>query len=339
MSPEQWIKKLSQWLTKHKEAQAKALLSEPKQTTMGRILKPVGVILVMGDRRGGKSVLAFKVAEHFHDKRNLPAAACYPTASRKLRRLLPKWIRIVTSVKDFPHNCICIIDEAALVAHARRGQSTGALDMEDLVALSEQKGQLIILISHHARKLDINDVHGANIVIWKQPTLADTIWERSELQMFVLRAWEFFQKLYPVGWNPTKPIPKRVLQANFAMNLRRMEFYSFKNGLPSFWSQQLSTAFKVMADEAKKKTKGASREQRANPGTGGDHQRRGRPADRQPESEGDPDRRQSARYQALRGRSQHPPVGRRGEGTPAHGRPERKAPKRPQRGDPAARRH
>lgn len=338
MSPEQWIKKLSKWLTQHKERQAKALLSEPKQTTMGRILKPTGVILIMGDRRGGKSALGFAIAEHFHLKRGLPAAACYPNASRKLRRLLPKWIKIVTNVKDLPHTCICIIDEAALVAHARRGQTTEALDMEDLVALSEQKGQLIILISHHARKLDINDVHGSNIVIWKQPTLADTIWERNELQMFVLRAWEFFQRLYPVGWNPTKPIPKRVLQANFAMNLRRMEFYSFKNGLPSFWSDQLSAAFKIMADEAKTK-KGASHEQRTSPGGSSNHHGRGSTSRRQPEPEGDTDRRQSTRYQALRGRQKHPTVSRGEQGPPAHGRNDRKAQKRPQRGDPAASRH
>ena len=69
--------------------------------------------------------------------------------------------------------------------------------MDALVALSEQKGQLIIFISHHSRKFDINDVHGSNLIIWKQPTLADTMWERDELQTYVLRAWEFFQKLYP----------------------------------------------------------------------------------------------------------------------------------------------
>ena len=50
--------------------------------------------------------------------------------------------------------------------------------MDALVALSEQKGQLIIFISHHSRKFDINDVHGSNLIIWKQPTLADTMWER-----------------------------------------------------------------------------------------------------------------------------------------------------------------
>jgi hypothetical protein len=168
--------------------------------------------------------------------------------NRKLRRLLPKWIKVVTRIKDLPAGCVCIIDEASQVAHARRTSSTAAVDMDALVALSEQKGQLIIFISHHSRKFDINDVHGSNLIIWKQPTLADTMWERDELQTYVLRSWEFFQKLYPKNWNPTKPIPKKVLQACFVMNLRRMEFFTFRNTLPQFWSSDLSTVFKLFED-------------------------------------------------------------------------------------------
>jgi hypothetical protein len=182
-----WMKKLATWRTKHKERIAKSVLSKPIATTLGRLLKATGVILVMGDRRAGKSALAFAIMAYFHLKKGLPGAVCYPHVNRKLRRLLPKWIKIVTKVRDLPPGHICVIDEAALVAHARRTQSGAALDMEELVALSEQKGQLIVLICHHSRKLDINDVHGSNLIIWKQPTAADTIWERSELELYVLR--------------------------------------------------------------------------------------------------------------------------------------------------------
>jgi hypothetical protein len=257
------MKKLADWRTKHKEKLAKALLSEPTQTTIGRLIKPTGVVLIMGDRRSGKSVTAFSIMEYFHDKKGIKGAVCYPQMNKKLRRLLPKWVMVVTRVKDLPSNCTCIIDEASQVAHARRTSSTAALDMEALVALSEQKGQLILFISHHSRKFDIADVHGSNLIIWKQPTLADTMWERDELQTYVLRAWEFFQKLYPVKWNPTKPIPKKVLQACFVMNLRRMEFYTFRNGLPKFWSVGLSTVFKLFEDVELEKPK--SKESKSKP--------------------------------------------------------------------------
>lgn len=279
MSPT-WTKKLAHWRTKHRERIAKAVLSKPTVTTMGRLLKSVGVILIMGDRRAGKSGLAFKIQEHFHDKKGLPGAVCYPHTNRKLRRLLPKWIKIVTRVKDLPPGHVCIIDEAALVAHARRTQSGAALDMEELVALSEQKGQLIVLICHHSRKLDINDVHGSNLIIWKQPTAADTIWERSELELYVLRAWEFFQGLYPENWSPLKPIPKKVLQSNFVMNLRRMEFYTFRNDVPTFWTNEMSTVFKLLGEDRQKLENKLKAEKLAKKGVASSEKGRGTKPDR-----------------------------------------------------------
>ena len=54
MSP-QWIKRLADWRIRHKEKLAKALLSEPTQTTIGRLIKPTGVALIMGDRRSGRA--------------------------------------------------------------------------------------------------------------------------------------------------------------------------------------------------------------------------------------------------------------------------------------------
>ena len=81
------MKKLADWRTKHKEKLAKALLSEPTQTTIGRPIKPTGVVLIMGDRRSGKSVTAFSIMEYFHDKKGINGAVCYPQMNKKLRRL------------------------------------------------------------------------------------------------------------------------------------------------------------------------------------------------------------------------------------------------------------
>jgi len=105
------MKRLADWRTRHKEKLAKELLSEPTQTTIGRLIKPTGVALIMGDRRSGKSVLAFFIMEYFHDKKGIQGAVCYPQMNRKLRRLLPRWIKVVTRIKDLPAGCVCIIDE------------------------------------------------------------------------------------------------------------------------------------------------------------------------------------------------------------------------------------
>lgn len=245
MSPE-FVKRLNKWRNGHKERWAKALLAAPIQTTMRRLIRTEGVLLIMGGRRSGKTGLAMEIMDDLHTRKGIPGAVCYPQQHRKLARLLPKWVKVVTRLKDLPPNSVCVVDEASQVAHARRTSSAAAVDLDALVAISEQKHQLIIFITHHSRKFDINDVHGSDMIIWKQPTLADTMWEREELQMYVLRAWEIFEAL-PKAREMGK-FSLQQLKTCYVMNLKRMQFFTFKNGLPKWWSNELSTVFKLFED-------------------------------------------------------------------------------------------
>ena len=249
MSPE-FVKRLNKWRNGHKERWAKALLAAPIQTTMRRLIRTEGVLLIMGSRRSGKTGLAMEIMDDLHTRKGIPGAVCYPQQHRKLTRLLPKWVKVVTRLKDLPPNSVCVVDEASQVAHARRTSSGAAVDLDALVAISEQKHQLIIFITHHSRKFDINDVHGSDMIIWKQPTLADTMWEREELQMYVLRAWEMGK------------FSLQQLKTCYVMNLKRMQFFTFKNGLPKWWSNELSTVFKLFED-LDMNGKGAVKEQKA----------------------------------------------------------------------------
>ena len=238
MSPE-FIKRLNKWRNGHKERWAKALLSPPIQTTMRRMIRTEGVILIMGSRRSGKTGLGMSIMDDLHTRKGIPGCVCYPQHHKKLKRLLPKWVKVVTRIKDLPPNSVCVVDEASQVAHARRSSSTAAVDLDALVAISEQKHQLIIFLTHHSRKFDINDIHGSDMIIWKQPTLADTMWERDELQIYVLRAWELFEAI---------PTRLQQLKTCYVMNLKQMQFFTFKNGLPKWWSDELSTVFKLFED-------------------------------------------------------------------------------------------
>jgi hypothetical protein len=215
---------------------------------MRRIIRTEGVILIMGSRRSGKTGLAMEIMDDLHTRKGIPGAVCYPQHHKKLKRLLPRWVKVVTDIKDLPPNSVCIVDEASQVAHARRSSSTAAVDLDALVAISEQKHQLIIFITHHSRKFDINDIHGSDMIIWKQPTLADTMWEREELQIYVLRAWEIFEAL-PHSKEPTGKFSLQQLKTCYVMNLKRMQFFTFKNGLPKWWSDELSTVFKLFEDQ------------------------------------------------------------------------------------------
>lgn len=240
MSPEA-RQKLKKWLDAHKNRWAKALLAQPQMRSLRRVVTSPGVILIMGDYGSGKTGLAMQIMDDFHKRKGIAGAVCYPENPKKLRRLLPSWVKIVTDIKALPSNCVCVVDETSQIAHARRTTSQSALDMDALCSISRQKNQLIIFVSHHSRKLDINDIHSSRLLIWKRPTLADTIWERDELQPYVLRAWEIFRDL----------TPKRQIQTAYAMNLRQMEFSLFRNTLPEWWSEDLSTVFKIFNGKEK----------------------------------------------------------------------------------------
>jgi hypothetical protein len=187
------------------------------------------------------------IMDHWHEKKGIPGAICYPQNPAILKKLLPAWVKVVTSIKDLPSDYTCVVDEASQIAHARRTSSQGALDTDALSSLSEQKSQLILFITHHSRKFDLNDIQATDLIIWKCPTLADTIFERDELQIYVLRAWEFFQKLDGRS-PPNSQFTYDQLKSTYVMNFRRMEFYTFQNRLPKWWSHELSTVFKLFED-------------------------------------------------------------------------------------------
>lgn len=257
-----WAKRLKAWQTKHKEAWAKALLSDPEPTTIPKVIKSEGVYLIMGGRRKGKTALAMEIMDTMHRRKGLPGAVVYPQNPQRLQALLPAWVKVVTRVQDLPGECACVVDEASQVAHARRTSSKEAVEMDRLVAVSQQKQQLILFLTHHSRKFDVNDVQASDMIIWKQPTLADTMWERDELQIYTLRAWEYFEDFYPKGWTPLQPIPRKVLRTSYAMDLRRMAFYTMENTLPPWWSTDLSSVFKLFdngSGNGRKTKKGESK--------------------------------------------------------------------------------
>lgn len=237
MSPK-WIELMKKWETKKREQMAEAVMRPPVHTTLLKVIPFPGVVLIMGDRGAGKTATACAIMEAFHNGRyQLGGTVKLPEALPKgKKRIFPSWIKPVYKIKDLPHRSACLIDEASQIAHARRSQSTANLDMDNLVSISRQRQQLILLVCHHSRKIDLNDVHSSSLIVWKQPTYADTLWERDELQRYSLRAIDFFEGL------KTK---QARLRASFMMDLRHMKFYSMNNGLPSWWNDDLSAVFSL----------------------------------------------------------------------------------------------
>ena len=186
-----------------------------------------GVGVLMGGRGSGKTGFAMWAMEEFHKKGYGGAVFKAPNAMKKL---LPDWVETPSKLTRLPHDSVIIIDEAQGVANARRSSSNENLDLAQCVALSRQRNQLIILISHHSKKLDMLDVMEANRIIWKQPTAGQVMFERTELKPFCQRA---VRKFAERKGNPQK--------CAYVMDFESLTFGFITAKMPTFWNNGLST--------------------------------------------------------------------------------------------------
>lgn len=250
-----WMQDLKKWRQSNAERYAQALLQEPVKTQLVKEMPPSGAILIMGDKREGKTALAHKIVDEVRKKKRVggkpPEAVLHlpntvpETVRDKIQQLLPfdgngrkkkPWFHVMTDPKQWPNNAIIVYDEASQSAHARRGQSNGAITLDNIIGISGQRNQLVIFISHHSRKLDLNIVTEVSRIIYKTPTEAHAIFERDEMSDFTYRALDFFGGL--------KTDHQRKRNALSLTLKPRIKFSQFTNALAPWWSDELSCLFR-----------------------------------------------------------------------------------------------
>src|SRR4030042_5959870 len=153
MSPRAWAERLKSWQKSKQERYAKLILSPPDKTTVRKVVMVPSVTLIMGMQGSGKSGLPYHSMDKYHKERHMGGAILLPGGKLPpaKRKLLPAWVKIVGDIKDFPKKSVCLIDEAAQQAHARRTQSTQNINMDNLVSMARQRGQIIIWVTPHSR--------------------------------------------------------------------------------------------------------------------------------------------------------------------------------------------
>jgi energy-coupling factor transporter ATP-binding protein EcfA2 len=250
-----WIEELKTWRQQNSERYAQTLLKEPEKESLYSTLPTNGVILIMGDIGMGKSALAHEMANLMHVRKGRPAVIHIPKidehTTKKLTKLIPPWMKVVKSRGDWPINAVVIYDEAAQSAHARRGMSGDAVELDDLIGIARQRNQLIIFISHHSRKLDINVITEVKRIIWKKPTYAHQMFERDEVADFSMRAFQFFDKLRGAKkW--TDSTLQRIKKLSLVLDMENFTFSQCTNGVPPWWTPDLSCIFSDIEHSQKK---------------------------------------------------------------------------------------
>lgn len=194
-------------------------------------MPPTGVVLVFGHRGGGKSALAWWLAEAAHGRGQQVAAFAL---SDQAKRALPKWVRHVSTHREVANlkPSLVVADEAAFKVHARRAQSESNVEWTRLVSISRHKGHLLLFITQFTRQLDVALVADADLVLFKRPSLLHLRFARPELRPELEQAYERFAVVRG---------DKR--QWAFVVSYHGGRTGFLRNGLPAFWSDRLSRAF------------------------------------------------------------------------------------------------
>jgi len=199
----------------------------PDLTWRKRIIHP-SVILILGKRGSGKSALAYYLLELFRYGPK-PYVVGIPQSKQ---HLLPEWVGVAPSLEEVPFGAIVIVDEAYLLYHARGSTTQESKDMAKLINLSRQKEQTIIFVSQESRSIDKNIASAANVIIFKEPGILQSEFERPELNHVAKKASEAFASI-----NGNKQ------QWSYLYAPDTNDSGLIKNGLPSFWKPEFGRMF------------------------------------------------------------------------------------------------
>ena len=188
-----------------------------------------GVCVVLGAQGEGKTSFAMWMMELMREQSNGERAGAVYMAPPAMRRLMPDWVEAPRQLRAIPRDSVVVIDEAQQIAHSRRSASKDNLDLANLVALSRQRNQLIFLVTHHTRKLDVLTVTDAKRIIYKKPAAGHVMMERKEFKPFAGRAYEKFQQQ-----------KGKSQKWAYVMDFNNLNFGFIQAKMPSFWSEELS---------------------------------------------------------------------------------------------------
>ena len=193
-----------------------------------RVIVHPSVVLILGKRGSGKSVLGYRLLELFRYGLT-PYVLGLP---KQAHRLLPEWIGHVSSLEDVPAKSIVLVDEAYLRFHSRESLAATSRLMSRILNLSRQRQQTLVFVSQEARQVDRNIASSASVVVFKDLSMLQPQFDRTELNKLAARAGQAFQavkgdrKTWSYVYSP---------DADFQGLM--------ENCLPSFWSGRLSRAF------------------------------------------------------------------------------------------------
>ena len=223
---------------------------EAKEIDWKTIFPEPFVVLILGQRGGGKTALGHLLLEIFSEQGKRRKAYIVGFPAHK-RHLLPDWI---TPLDDlvFPEDSVVLLHEAHFYLHARRSMSEGNIEIDKLVTISRHKNVDIIVGTQQSFRLDRNIVAEVDGIIFRLPELMQEKFERPEVRWITQMAKKAFApyiKEHKVVDENGKvvgvyrEVSPEVVKKAFIFSKNYVGMYPHDIPLPSYWSEEISRAY------------------------------------------------------------------------------------------------
>jgi hypothetical protein len=216
------------------------------------ILPEPFVTLILGQRGAGKTALGHELLERFQTDDREAYILGFPANKQDA---LPEWVSVLdagtvlgaddaTSV--WPEDSVVLIHEAHHLLHARRSMDSANLEIDTLLTVSRHKNSDIIMETQQSQRLDKNMVTGSDAVVFREPALMQSEFERSGMKKLVRRADEVFDQYVETvdgdGYTYRKKSDE-VKKHAYVHSDRFVGEYPHRIELAEHWSESISRAY------------------------------------------------------------------------------------------------
>lgn len=195
--------------------------------------KKSSIGIILGARGSGKSALGMRILENVAHK---TGRKVYAIGFDRLT--LPKWLNAVPAeqINAVPNGSFLLVDEGGITFSSRSSMSDANKLLTSLLLISRHKDLSVLFISQNSSNLEINAIRQTDYLLLKPPSLLQKDFERKVIQdIYAEQAAKF----------------KALGKAHVGLFYVHSDaFRGFaENGLPSFWSEGVSKAYKLKQND------------------------------------------------------------------------------------------
>lgn len=188
------------------------------------------VILITGGRGQGKTAIAFDLAEKYHKETDFKVYVIgIPIGKQKL---FPCWFKFVENLDEIPNGSMIVVEESGINFESTRNKKGKKVTLlEYTLEICRHKDLRLVFINIHSAGVNVDIVRSVDVLIIKQPSFLQARMERPALRKLTKDAQEKFNA---IAESERKRHAYMISNSCEGM---------ITNGLPSFWSSNISTSY------------------------------------------------------------------------------------------------